>query len=166
SNSSKGGGGFNEFVFEDEKRKEKIRMHAEKDHEVVIRDTQTVTIGEAFTGQHGAASRNWTLKKGDDYLEVEQGDVGIDVDKGNYKLDVKMGNISVNADLGKIEVEAMQSITLKVGQNSIKIDQTGVTIDGIMLEFKGQAMAELKSPMTTVKGDGILILKGGLTMIN
>jgi type VI secretion system secreted protein VgrG len=166
SNSSQGGNGFNEFVFEDEKGKEKIRMHGEKDHQVVIRDTQTVTIGEAFTGQNGSASRNWTLKQGDDYLEVQQGNLGIDVDMGNYKLDVKMGDISVTADLGKIEVEAMQSITLKVGQNSIKIDQMGVTIDGLMLEFKGQVTAELKSPLTTVNGDAMLTLKGGITMIN
>jgi type VI secretion system secreted protein VgrG len=166
SNSSEGGGGFNEFAFEDKAGSEDIIMHAEKDHDVVIKDTQTVTIGEAFTSGKGAASRNWTLKQGDDYLDVQQGNLGIDVDMGNYKLDVKMGNISVKADLGMIEVEAMQSITLKVGQNSIKIDQTGVTIDGLMLEFKGQVTAELKSPMTTVNGDAMLTLKGGVTMIN
>jgi type VI secretion system secreted protein VgrG len=60
----------------------------------------------------------------------------------------------------------MQSITLTVGGNSITIDQTGVTIKGIMVSVQGQATAELKSPMTTVNGDGMLTLKGGITMIN
>lgn len=37
---------------------------------------------------------------------------------------------------------------------------------GAMVKIAGTAMAELKAPMTTVKGDGILIVKGGVTMIN
>ena len=49
SDSSKGHNGYNEFMFEDKKGSEDIRMHAEKDHDVTIKDTQTVMIGEAFT---------------------------------------------------------------------------------------------------------------------
>jgi type VI secretion system secreted protein VgrG len=60
----------------------------------------------------------------------------------------------------------MQSIELKVGQSSIKLDQTGVTIKGIMIKVEAQAMLEEKAPMNQIKGDGMLILKGGLTMIN
>jgi type VI secretion system secreted protein VgrG len=170
-------------MFEDKKGSEKIRMHGEKDHEVVIKDTQTVTIGEAFTGQNGPASRNWTLKQGDDYLEVKQGNLGIDVDMGNYKLDVKQGNlgvdvdmgnykldvkmgdISVKADLGKIEVEAMQSITLKVGQSSVTLDQMGVTIKGMMISVEGQIQTQVKAVMTQVSGDAMLQLSGGIIMI-
>jgi type VI secretion system secreted protein VgrG len=37
---------------------------------------------------------------------------------------------------------------------------------GPMLKMKADGMAELASPMTTVKGDGMLTLKGGLVMIN
>ena len=61
---------------------------------------------------------------------------------------------------------AMQSIELKVGSSSVKLDQSGVTIKGMMIKAKGTAMAEVKAPMTTVKGDGMLTLKGGITMIN
>jgi type VI secretion system secreted protein VgrG len=60
----------------------------------------------------------------------------------------------------------MQSITLKVGQNSIEINQSGITIKGIMVKVEGTAMVDAKAPMTTVKGDGMLTLKGGITMIN
>ena len=35
-----------------------------------------------------------------------------------------------------------------------------------VLSLKGDAMATVASPMTTVKGDGMLTLKGGITMIN
>jgi type VI secretion system secreted protein VgrG len=63
-------------------------------------------------------------------------------------------------------LKAGVSIELKVGGNSIKIDNSGVTIKGIMVKVEGTAMAELKSPLSTVKGDGVLTLKGGITMIN
>ena len=40
--------------------------------------------------------------------------------------------------LGSITMEAMQSITLKVGQSSVKIDQMGVTIKGMMIKIEGR----------------------------
>ena len=46
-------------------------------------------------------------------------------------------------------MEAMQSIILKVGQSSIKIDQTGVTVTGMMIKIDGQVMTEVKGLMTT-----------------
>jgi type VI secretion system secreted protein VgrG len=46
------------------------------------------------------------------------------------------------------------------------LDQTSVTLKTTMLKMEAQATADVKSPMTTVKGDGMLTLKGGITMIN
>lgn len=60
----------------------------------------------------------------------------------------------------------MQSIEMKVGESSIKVDQTGVTIKGLMVKIEGTAKAEMKAPMTTVTGDAMLTAKGGITMIN
>ena len=62
--------------------------------------------------------------------------------------------------------EAMQSITLKVGQSSVKLDQMGVTIKGMMIQIEGQIQTQVKALMTQVNGDAMLTLKGGLTMIN
>ena len=56
-------------------------------------------------------------------------------------------------------ITAKTKITLKVGGSSIVIEQGGVKITGA-------ATADMKSPMTTVKGDGTLTLKGGMTFIN
>jgi type VI secretion system secreted protein VgrG len=63
-------------------------------------------------------------------------------------------------------MKAMQEIKLEVGGSSIKIDQMGVTIKGMMVKIEGTIMLEAKGLMTTVKGDAMLTLKGGLTMIN
>jgi type VI secretion system secreted protein VgrG len=77
-----------------------------------------------------------------------------------------MGNITVKADLGEVSTEAMQGIELKVGQSSIKLDQMGVTISGMMVKIEGQISTEVKGMMTQVSGDGMLTAKGGITMIN
>lgn len=66
----------------------------------------------------------------------------------------------------KLSDGPMQSIELKVGQSSIVVDQKGVTIQGMMVTFKGLAMAELKAPITKVSGDGMVMMKGGIVMIN
>ena len=70
SNSSKGGNGYNEFMFEDKKGSELIRMHAQKDHDVTVHHVETRTIGE--DGVMGP-SRDTTLLTGDDSLKVLTG---------------------------------------------------------------------------------------------
>ena len=79
---------------------------------------------------------------------------------------VKTGNHVTKVKVGKTTHEAMQSIELKCGASSIKLDPSGVTIKGPQVSIKGMTQATMKSPMTTVKGDGMLTLKGGVTMIN
>jgi len=119
-------------------------------------DTHTVETG----------NREVTVKTGNDTHNVKTGNREAKIDMGNESLKISMGNQTTKLDLGASSTEAMQSITLKVGGNSITIDQTGVTIKGIIVTIEGQAMLEAKSPLTTVKGDGMLTLKGGITMIN
>jgi type VI secretion system secreted protein VgrG len=60
----------------------------------------------------------------------------------------------------------MQSIELKVGTNSVKIDQTGVTIKGTMIKIEGQAMVNVKGTMTELKGDAMVSVSGGLVKVN
>jgi len=59
----------------------------------------------------------------------------------------------------------MQSIVLKVGMNSIKIDQTGITVTGMMVKIDGQILTEVKGLMTQVQGTAMLQLGGGIIMI-
>ena len=139
SDSSKGGGGFNEFVFEDKKASENIIMHAEKDNDVVVKDTQTVTIGEAFTGHNGPESRNWTLKQGDDKLEVAS---------GNQKVHIaQTQKIDVDQD---ITITSLKSITLKVGINQVVIDNSGVHIKGMTIDLHGNTLIEQKCTLITI----------------
>ncbi len=162
---------FNEIRFEDKKDEEELYIHAEKDCNRVVENNDTLTVGFDKKDEGNQTvdiynHRTVTLDQGNDTLTVKTGNRQADIDKGNDTLNIKMGNHTIDIQKGKSTVTAMQSIELKVGANSIKIDQKGITIKGTMITIQGTATAEMKSPMTTVKGDGMLTLKGGMVMIN
>jgi type VI secretion system secreted protein VgrG len=102
SDSTKGGNGYNEWNFEDKKGSEKITVHAEKDLDTVILHAETRTIGEKFESPTGSASRQTTLKMGDDKLDVESGQI---------------------LHTAKLKIE------LTVGPSKLTIDPTGITLN-------------------------------------
>ncbi len=60
---------------------------------------------------------------------------------------------------GSITIESMQKIELKVGGNSITIDQSGITIKGLMISSEA-------SVVNTVKGSTAVQVQGGFVLIN
>ena len=118
SDSTKnGGGGYNELNFDDTKGSEKIGVHAEKDLETVILDAETRTIGEKFESPTGSASRQTTLKMGDDKLDVESGQIlhtaklKIELTVGPSKLTIDPTGITLNAPT--ITLQAAGPITVQ-----------------------------------------------------
>jgi len=97
---------------------------------------------------------------------VEDGNHETTVSSGNKAETVSTGDYDISVSGGTLTIEAGIEICLKVGGNSITIDQSGVTVDGIAVAVSGTATLDAGSPMTTVSGDGILTLSGGLTKIN
>jgi type VI secretion system secreted protein VgrG len=133
--------------------------------------TEIIGSGEAMAkdGSHLVTiykDRTVTIKTGNETLTVDKGNRLTTISTGNDTLLIKLGNQETKIDLGKSTTEAMQSIELKVGSNSIKIDQTGITIKGLMVKIEGTATAEMAAPMAKVSGTGMLTLAGGITMIN
>jgi len=135
-----------------------------------------MTLGDGnYTLALTAGDQKISLEQGKQTVELTSGDQQITLSEGNRTVELKMGNLTTTLDLGnattkasvgKISFEAMQGIELKVGDNSITIDPTGVTIKGMMVSVQGEVQTELKGVMTSVGGDGMLTLKGGITMIN
>jgi type VI secretion system secreted protein VgrG len=182
--SSKGGGtdNFNEIKFEDKKGSELFFLHAEKDMttEVEHDDSQTVQNDRTITvqGKHTETITKdtaITITEGNHSLTINQGNQSITVDTGNQTTKISTGNQSITVstgnqttkvDLGSASHEAMQQIELKVGQSSIVLTQEGVTIKGLMISIQGTVQLEAKAAMTTVSADGIMTVKGALTMIN
>ncbi len=154
-------------------------LHVEKDHTVTVNGNEKVTVklnrdvtvqgdqSHSVTGDDTVTinGKQTTKIKKDHAVTIEEGNDKLEVSQGNLDVQVKMGNVTTKADLGKVTIEAMQKIELKVGGNSIVIDQTGVTIKGIMVKVEGTAMAEVKSVMTD-EGSAMTMVKGGITMIN
>ena len=126
--------------------------------------TNTIQGDDTLTVKQG--NRVSSVDMGNDTLTVKQGNRNIEIKMGNDSLKLGMGNLTTKLDLGKVSEEAMQSIEMKVGQNSIKIDQMGITIKGMMISIEGQVKVDVKGVMTTINGDAMLTLKGGMTMIN
>jgi type VI secretion system secreted protein VgrG len=162
---------FNEIRFEDKKGDEELYIHAEKNFTRTVENDDTHKIGfdKKNPGNQKVDiynNRTVTLDQGNDELTVKMGNRKAEIKQGNDDVKVAMGNRTIKVDMGKIAEEAMQSIELKVGQSSILINQQGVTIKGMMITIEGQTKADLKSPLTTVSGDGMLTVKGGVIMIN
>jgi type VI secretion system secreted protein VgrG len=107
-----------------------------------------------------------TLVNGSQTIKIDNGGQTTKLSMGDQSTELSMGNVTVKASMGKIAYEGMQGIELKVGGNSIKVDQTGITIKGLMVKIEGQVMTEVKGLMTTVKSDAIMTVKGAITMIN
>ena len=184
SRSSPQGGSdnFNMLSFEDKKGSELVSFQAEKDLTSLVKndesrevrndrttvikhdETQTVTNNESITVEQG--NQTIEIKQGNQSTTLGQGNQSTEIKMGNQSLAIKMGNQTNKLDLGKNETEAMQSIELKVAQSSIKIDQMGVTINGMMIKIEAQIQTEVKALMTQVSGDAMTQVKGGIVMIN
>jgi type VI secretion system secreted protein VgrG len=150
TNSSTGGGGFNEIRFEDKAGSEEVFFQAQKDYNKTVKNNETVTITQDTTT---------TVQKGNRSITVSQGNNSVTVSQGNDSLTVSTGNHSITISSGSSTVSAAQSITLKVGSNSITISTTGITING------GQISATASESMT-LNGGGEMTLTAGEIAIN
>ncbi len=167
TNSSKGGGGSNEFRFDDTKGSEEVWLHGQKDWNTVIENAVTQTIkmsDETMVIEKG--NQSLTIKTGNQTNTLNKGNQTTTLDMGNQSTQLKMGNQSTKMDLGKSEHEAMQSIELKVGQSSVKLDQTGVTIKGMLITIQAQGICKVEAPLIQISASGLLQEKGGIVMIN
>jgi type VI secretion system secreted protein VgrG len=131
----------------------------------VSQGTRTVTVMGNDSYEVKQGNRSVKVDQGNDSHEVSMGNRDVKIDMGNDSLTISMGNQTTKLDLGASSSEAMQSITLKVGANSITIDQMGVTIKGMMISVQGTVQTEVKGLMTSVKGDVMLQAQGAITMI-
>lgn len=166
SRSSTGGSAanYNEFRFEDKKDSEEILLHAEKDLTTEVEHDENRTVGNNRTTTIQVDETKTVHGKetisidGNQSLTITQGNQSTLLKMGNQSTELSIGNQSTKVDLGSVSITAMQSITLTVGSNSITIDPTGITLNGLMLELTGSTSIDVESPMVDVVG--------GLVQIN
>ena len=143
SNSSKGGGGFNEFRFEDKKGSEQIFIHAEKNQDIRVKNDCMELIKHdrhliVENDQCEKVNKDKHLQVGGDQNEKIGGTMSLNVGSNlqekvtqNYALDAGM-EVHIKAGM-KAVIEAGTQVTLKVGGNFIDISPAGVTIKGTMV---------------------------------
>ncbi len=155
-----GSPGANELRFEDKSDAEEVLLHAEKDLNTRVRHKET----------HHVGLDQEILIRNDRKITVENNETGkIDLNR-KFEIGVddelKVGNnLKINAKTN-IDIEAGMKITLKVGGSKITIDNVGIKIEAATITIDAQATLEAKSPMSTIKGTGLLILNGALVKIN
>jgi type VI secretion system secreted protein VgrG len=104
TNSSKDGGGYNEVMFEDKKGGEMLRVQAQMNHQMLVKNKSVVTIGqgEIDAGDHdeeGSLSqtvRNHvteTIQEGDHYFTIETGSQIADI---NTDQSLSIGNDQIH----------------------------------------------------------------------
>ncbi|CAN5783450.1 type VI secretion system spike protein VgrG1b [soil metagenome] len=143
SNSSKGGGGFNEFRIEDKKGSEQIFIHAEKDKDIRVKNDCKEWIGndrhmiikndqleKVDKDVHLTVGGNVNQKIGDT-LSIETASEIHEKAGQNFALEAGMG-MHIKAGMTTV-IEAGTSLTLKVGGNFININSGGIFIKGTMV---------------------------------
>lgn len=143
TNSSKGGGGFNELRFEDKKGSEQIFIHAEKNQDIRVKNDCMELIQHdrhliVDNDQFEKVKKDKHLQVAGDHNEKIGGSMSIKI---GADLQEKVGsNYAVDAGSGvhikggsTVVVEAGTSLTLKVGGNFININSGGIFIKGTMV---------------------------------
>jgi type VI secretion system secreted protein VgrG len=190
-----GADNFNELSFEDKKGRELVNFQAEKnltsliknnerrnvgnDRTTEVQHDESKTVGHDETKSVGhdeseSVGNNVTIVVGNDVnktvghneTKLVANNESITIQDGNRSILLDLGDQSTKAALGKIEMSAMKSIELIVGQSSIKIDQMGVTINGMMIKVDAKIQAQVTSLTTQVSGSAMTTVKGGIVMIN
>ena len=188
SDTSKGGGGFNELRFEDAREREQVMVHAQRRMDVCVRASEYVSVGgnrEVVVGGRDQGDLNvlahhdlnehtehvrYALVDKDCHHTVEN-DVlkkykGSDKEwVGGTKIttapEIKVSSSVTEEHLTKgfyveateeisllaptLKLEGLRAINLKVGSSFIRIDQSGVSIQGIPVRINSGGMAEKAS---------------------
>ncbi len=151
SDSSKGHNGYNEFMFEDKKGGEFIRMHAQADHLVTVNANQTGSVGavgpEAPMGGNQTwtvgGNRSWTIQKGNDSLDIQM---------GNQTVSLEMGDQTITLDFGQQTVSTGQGITLTVcfGLSSIAITPAAITMMSPEINITADSAINIAAPTVNI----------------
>lgn len=166
SNVSKGGGGFNEFRFEDKKDSEEVFLQAQKDLNTVVKNDETHKVGTNKEDGKGDQTieiynkRTVTLEKGTDKLQIKEGDRDIDVDKGNETHDVA-GTRTLKVTKKETHTSEDEFVHNVTKNYTLKIDgDLSITVAG-KVTFKSTGDMTLEtSGKLTAKATGDLLAQG------
>ena len=179
SNSTKGGQGFNEIRFQDEKGEEQVFIHAEKNldtrvknntyewigterHKIVgtdqleqVKHDRHETVGndhfEKITkDRHLSVGGMQAISVGGTHSLTVSGDV-VEVIQGSHCHQAD-GSLTVKA--AGVVIQSLGSLTLAAGGSSVVIDAAGVTLNGPVITLDG-GFVKIASGSGSSAGGGV-----------
>jgi len=133
TNSTKGGGGFHELMFDDTKGDELIRFQSEKDYLQLVKNNAMVVIG---------AEGSESLVDGDLHLQVYRHRTE-SVQTGNLSLDVAEGSRSASIKVDDTLSVEGDCVTKIVGNSTLAIDGDSLEV------VKGKRGTKVKGNLIT-----------------
>ncbi len=184
TNSSKGGGGYNELMFEDKAGDELVRFMAQKDFVQNTQNSAHIKVGYGHGKDVKAADaqdkksmklevqnhldeivetgdHSFTVQDGNQTIVVEKDqDISINKNakltvKDDYDIKVSSGNMTTSVSLGNISVSAASG---KIDMNAAQ--SITFKCGGSTLKMTPEGI-EIKSPMVTIKANVSLSAEGG-----
>jgi type VI secretion system secreted protein VgrG len=131
TNTSPTNGGYNELRFEDLRGKEQVYLQAERNHDVLVKKDQTITVGNNRTKTIGGnefisvrKNRTATISQNDKLTVTQNKDIEVHGDTG-FTIDVDH----------VYRLEAHDKIVLKCGDSTIIMTPGGVWINGTVVKL-------------------------------
>ncbi|MFD2178660.1 type VI secretion system Vgr family protein [Veronia pacifica] len=163
----------NELRFDDQKDKEQVFVHAEKDLAINVNNDSQHQVKGTMTMQAEKAmtlSAKETLTASSDQDINISGKEGISLNSGqkvqiHADSEIEVSSTSSHTFNGsELSLSGKSKITLSVGASKIEIAASGITIDAPSISIKGSAKAELSANMVTVDGQ-MTTLKGQIAKV-
>jgi type VI secretion system secreted protein VgrG len=175
SNSTGGGGGFNELMFEDAAGKELVRMQAEKDLKKLVKNNENVVIGNNRTKTVGS---NDSLTVGANRMQRvqqnEQISVGI-----NRKVSVGVNRVTQVGMIDSNTVGDTYVVTISPpgegitespdGQTSVLMQFQSIVLDtggGAKITMSGDTISMTAKTIDIISSGGDTNVKGQFVKIN
>jgi type VI secretion system secreted protein VgrG len=183
SDSSKGGGGFNEIRFEDKKGKEEVYIQAEKDRNELVKNDMSTNVkhDQSLTVHHDRTKtikHNETITIDGTYTKTIDKTTSITIKTGTYSHDVADNTatyhvkkaltenyddtqtttvnkkIKIESETADIEITAATQIKLKTGASTLLMKSDGtIEISGVAIAIKGTAKVATKGGIVNSKAD-------------
>jgi type VI secretion system secreted protein VgrG len=196
SNSTPGGGGYNEMSMNDTKGEEVITVHGQYDMNTTVEHDQTNTVNNKFT-ETIKSDATIKITEGNYSHDVETGTADYHVQgaltetydatqettvKGDLTIKSTTGAIAVSADAVHVKIDAATKITLHSGASTIELDSAGnIKIDGVNVSINGSMSVAIKGTMVNseataqhqtkgaiviTEGSATNTVKGGTVLLN
>ncbi|HEU4387917.1 MAG TPA: type VI secretion system tip protein TssI/VgrG [Blastocatellia bacterium] len=188
TNSSKGGGGFNEIRFEDKKGEEEVFLHAQKDNNIVVEHDRTKKVLNDETNAI-RQNRSTTIEEGNDTYVVAKGNRTFQVQTGNETYEIKgmrdltvtgnethsnnanftqtvMGNYELNV-MGNLTINVTGTVNVKSGMAMTHEAAMAMTNRaGLSLLNEAQlAITNRGTAANNIESSGVVAIKGSLIAI-